>query len=148
MHDAQLLRLDGALYGCLLGVVEPRETELRQAAERRRGEAEQHTAQADKALVLFAFGLVQGFGHHAEAGVVDTQLHTGEVARRAVGYALGRGLRGQAEAHPPVAHTLHVALVRQLVQVVTRQVEEGGRLSGLEVELHLVVAHLVADVDT
>ena len=53
-------------------------------------------------------------------------------------------LRGQADAHHTVAHSLDVALVGQLFGSGVGEVENRGGFAGLEVELHFVFIHLVA----
>ena len=147
VDNGDFLCLDDPLDGVLLAAVEPGEGEGWEGAECGLCVACQHIAQSHEALVLFPFGFSEGLLHDAVAGVVHSQLHADEVALRQVLEALQGGFRGQADAHHAVAHSLDIALVRQLFGRVPRQVEQRHRLAGLEVELHLVLLHLIAQLE-
>ena len=144
VHNGHLLRLHHTLYGVLLTTVEPRKTQLWQHAERRRPLTQEHLAQPHEALILLTLRLMQSFGHHAESSVVNSQLHPQQVPFGSVVQTLSGCLVGQAERHRAVTHTLHIALVRQLLGTAIGQIKESHRLSRLEVELHLVFVHLIA----
>ena len=74
-----------------------------------------------------------------------------------MGLAVGQGaevfetlqgrLRGEADAHHAVAHELDIALVRQFFGTAVGEVEHGGGLTGLEVQLYLVFADFVAQLE-